>query len=875
MMRLTQENQIVNALRTAFGGWQIRVEAIEGADIPPRHWRVSGFSLVVALATAVFGALQCAVGTSPAAEPVVAAEKAEAKPAEREAKPARDGNAGPTTGSLRAGVAIEAPIAIESERTNHPAGHPAAAFPPPSREPADLKPKHEDAQSLFRKWQARARTDGKIPGALIGHVAMEVDNFLKQSPAGEMSAKLAALRPRLDSSHDWTQAEAIALLDDITDISTAPVSWADLSNEFAEMRVLHPGEPLPTELTSAAWGTPLANGLRAAWLLEPHAEQYAIGSVLKTRVLFHNSGKTPVVFMTETWHQDDRHSARDAKGTQITVSGTWYSGVTPTATYRLAPGQYCEVSGHGLAIGTGTYEEEFSTGVVGAIIAAKPGDDVTLSHRVDAAQGGWMKPDDPKDPAELWKKVIAERVANEAPMPQTAADREQLIRRVTLDLFGEAATTQEVAAFTADNAPDALAKLTARLQQRPRIKPWAGTLLTGETKFRVTAADPNSAKAPRSTNGPGCYVLGERARLLVSQRTADRQRTNKAIIAFLPPDPKVASPHKPYEIALPDGLASYGIAWERGAGVLWILQKDLARKYDFTNPAKVKETRIEPGSIINLPAYLRDAMRKAFDMHGAPLPRQNSRTSKDTAGRETRTEAVFKVPPAASVAGKMVAKGNGADELPAAANKPEAKPAEKEAKPVKDGNAASKTSSLRVRVVDEADKPLAGAKLKAAFLGHNADYTTDAEGRATVVVPGPNRLFLSLIAEPEGYPPVRKWWRNDSGNELIPDEFTFTFERGRTIGGIVRDEQGRAIPGAKVHLSISATKYEQANMCLALWENDFATDAQGRWQLDHAPQQIDSIAVGLQHQDYISDDCVAEISAAQQRQVGDRTAVMS
>ena len=38
--------------------------------------------------------------------------------------------------------------------------------------------------------------------------------------------------------------------------------------------------------------------------------------------------------------------------------------------------------------------------------------------------------------------------------------------------------------------------------------------------------------------------------------------------------------------------------------------------------------------------------------------------------------------------------------------------------------------------------------------------------------------------------------RNDSGNELTSDEFTFTLERGRTIGGAVRDERKKGLPVA-------------------------------------------------------------------------------
>ena len=173
------------------------------------------------------------------------------------------------------------------------------------------------------------------------------------------------------------------------------------------------------------------------------------------------------------------------------MKATWFTGITPMATFRLAPGEYCEVLGHGIAIGAGEYPDEHSTGAVGAIIEAKEGETVTLSHSVDAGTGGWTQPDD------LWLATIAGRVANEAPMPASAADREQLITRVTLDIFGVAPTAEEIAAFTVDNTPDALAKLTARLQTQPRIEPFAGKLPTGETKFRVIAADPNAAQAPR------------------------------------------------------------------------------------------------------------------------------------------------------------------------------------------------------------------------------------------------------------------------------------------------------------------------------------------------------------------------------------------
>lgn len=534
---------------------------------------------------------------------------------------------------LAAGIAIPVAMLAAMEQ--------AAATNPPSTATA-LQPKHEYAQSLFRKWKSYARTDGKIPGALIGHFAKEVDSFLKQYPQDEISPKLAAIRPMLDSSRDWPQADVVAILDEITAISTAPVSWADTPLEFDEMRSIKPGQPLPDSLKNIDWGKPASNGLRAAWLLDPRQEKYPLGSVLKARVLIHNRGKDIVIFNTETWHQYDGHNAVDANDKSINISGAIYTGITPMAKFRLAPGEYCEVLGHGMAVGGGTYEEEFSLGKVGAIIEAKQGDEVRLSHTVDLAQGGWTKPDDPKDATGLWKKSIADRVSREAPLPKATADREQLIRRVALDIFGVAATAEEVAAFTKDDTADALTKLTERLQARPRPEVFSGKLPTGETRFQVIAADPDAKKKPATASSPGRYILKEGVHLLVRQVTENSVRSNKAVIAFLSPDPKVASPHKPYEIELPDGLQTWGAVWQREANEIWIMQKGIVRKYDFQNPDEVKETRFSPGTIQDVPETLRAALQVVFQAPGAPVQQQNSQKPNEGAKLDPAVEQRLK-----------------------------------------------------------------------------------------------------------------------------------------------------------------------------------------------------------------------------------------
>jgi hypothetical protein len=400
------------------------------------------------------------------------------------------------------------------------------------------------------------------------------------------------LRGRFDTSRDWTPTEVVELLDEVTVIAPAPVSWVELSMDLDDWNSVKTGQPLPIELTSAAWGEPDANGLRSAWLLEPRGGAVSAWLDPESSRAFPKCGQgAGRLSARKTWHQSDGHTARDAKGAEIKIGGTFYTGITPLAVYRLMPGEYCEVGGHGIAIGAGKYEEEFSTARIGAIIEAKEGDEVSLSQTVDAAQGiKFSRPGDPEDAAELWRKQIAERVAQEAPMPAAAADRAQLIRRVMLDLSGVPPTPEEIAAFTADAAPGALDRLVEKIVAKPRVEPWTGKLPTGTTKFRVIAADPNAAKAPRTANEPGRYVLGDQAHLLVSQLTEGGKRTNKAVIAFLSPDPKVASPHKPYEITLPDGIGTYGIVWDRGAGELWVMQKDLVRNTSSRIPRRCRKS---------------------------------------------------------------------------------------------------------------------------------------------------------------------------------------------------------------------------------------------------------------------------------------------
>ncbi|MBC8873010.1 MAG: hypothetical protein H8E44_26550 [Planctomycetes bacterium] len=108
------------------------------------------------------------------------------------------------------------------------------------------------------------------------------------------------------------------------------------------------------------------------------------------------------------------------------------------------------------------------------------------------------------------------------------------------------------------------------------------------------------------------YALGDNVRLVIVRKPDGDRRVNQASIRFFSSDPKSEPPGKPHEIKLPDGYLTWAIAWERGSTMLWVAEKGVLRSYDFTNPANVKETRIEPADITNVPEPLREALRAAI-----------------------------------------------------------------------------------------------------------------------------------------------------------------------------------------------------------------------------------------------------------------------
>jgi hypothetical protein len=448
------------------------------------------------------------------------------------------------------------------------------------------QPKDPQARALFKIWQNNARLNGNIPGGLVRLLNEKVKEFIRNNEpdasGGPYAKKMKPLEPRFANTGDWKPADVVTLLDDIAAAHTIPL---ETTMEHLERRTLQRGLPLPASLANADWGEPLPGGLRMAYVLEPRAKEYHLGSELKARIVLHNSGKDPVAFVT-TGFQQPRHSARLAGGGELKLDSTFWTTLGRMESYRLEPGDYCEIYTPGLGIGAQDKDrDDWSNVRAGSWIACAAGNEVVFAP---GAAMLFYENNGGKN-ANWWLDFITERLSREAPVPADTKEREYLLYRVVRELYGAAPSTTQGDAFAADKSPDALKNLAALLAKDPFGTRSQGLIRAGTTTFRVLPADPDAAKRPRVANNPGWFTLGDDVKFSVTRRPSGERAVNEASIIYF----QKGKDNLIHKVALPDGYNTWAAGWAKGSTALWVSEKGLLRKFDFTNPAKVEETRYE------------------------------------------------------------------------------------------------------------------------------------------------------------------------------------------------------------------------------------------------------------------------------------------
>jgi beta-lactamase regulating signal transducer with metallopeptidase domain/thiol-disulfide isomerase/thioredoxin len=165
--------------------------------------------------------------------------------------------------------------------------------------------------------------------------------------------------------------------------------------------------------------------------------------------------------------------------------------------------------------------------------------------------------------------------------------------------------------------------------------------------------------------------------------------------------------------------------------------------------------------------------------------------------------------------------------------------------------------SMRVQIVDTAGKPLANAAIHASIWTNevfqaNRDYQTDAQGFATVLLPKALQILRLWASKEEYCGEFVNFQTNTAVHEVvIPDDYKFRLVKGTLIGGVVKNEEGRPIAGAKVAYCHDGV----------FFNDDTVTDVSGRWKFDNVRPGND-VFIRVTHPDYVSDH-FAEMQKAQ------------
>ncbi len=152
------------------------------------------------------------------------------------------------------------------------------------------------------------------------------------------------------------------------------------------------------------------------------------------------------------------------------------------------------------------------------------------------------------------------------------------------------------------------------------------------------------------------------------------------------------------------------------------------------------------------------------------------------------------------------------------------------------------------------DRPIEGVSIeyRGRIDGKDRKGTaaTGKDGLAKIEYPpGVPIESFEITARKAGFAPICFVWDNERHPVAMPPSKNLRFEPGTTIGGIVQDEAGHPIAGARVDAMGPPTECENMNRVFTIGTAE--TDARGRWSLDVAPKDLRDVSVHATHPRYI------------------------
>ena len=133
--------------------------------------------------------------------------------------------------------------------------------------------------------------------------------------------------------------------------------------------------------------------------------------------------------------------------------------------------------------------------------------------------------------------------------------------------------------------------------------------------------------------------------------------------------------------------------------------------------------------------------------------------------------------------------------------------------------------------------------------------TTDARGRSEIKLPDGQPEWVQIYPSKAGFVPLILHWHSSPAPPVLPRTITVSLEPSTTIGGVVRNEQGKPIPGVIVTINYCDGSGDSPYQGAYVREEKATTDKDGRWQINAMPANIseDKLLIFSTHPDYVSD----------------------
>ncbi|HUK83270.1 MAG TPA: sigma-70 family RNA polymerase sigma factor, partial [Verrucomicrobiae bacterium] len=160
---------------------------------------------------------------------------------------------------------------------------------------------------------------------------------------------------------------------------------------------------------------------------------------------------------------------------------------------------------------------------------------------------------------------------------------------------------------------------------------------------------------------------------------------------------------------------------------------------------------------------------------------------------------------------------------------------------------------LDIHVVEAQTKlAVAGAEIVVNSEEQKTTGYTDQEGHYRIELPVKHPSQMTVAAAKEGFVPLEATWYSREAVARLPAEFAFTFEPITSIGGVVQDEEGQPIAGARVKVSVFYSFGRNGEIHIDPSKlKAVMADGLGHWRFDQAPSDLSQLEFRLRHPDYV------------------------